>query len=417
LPIPRPSSSSRAVPRHSGPLDPALPRLWIQPHYASFNGLRAIAILLVFLVHFGHYLLPDRYTWFGWIGVDLFFVLSGFLITGILFDSLQDPHYFRNFYIRRALRIFPIFYTFFLLLFLLTPILHLEYDKTLLFFFFYVGNLTLHFIHVNPTIISMHFHGHTIVTNIGHLWSLCVEEQFYLVWPAVIWFVRTRKRLMQICVVASIIVLLLRIYLCVHMHKDLTDEYLIRWSTYTRVDTLLVGAWFALWLRERALSIQQLRKLAYTLLATTVPIFLLFRHMLPGNSIEPFIETFGFTLIALGGAGILLLCLDDSTLLARLLRNRYLYALGAISYGFYFIHHLFLYEVLDLYNEYPAVHRIGPLIPFLVFGVTLLLAKLSFRYLESPFLRMKTRLAPAWVPAPSPHDPELIRLHVSEPRP
>jgi peptidoglycan/LPS O-acetylase OafA/YrhL len=178
------------------------PRSWIKPYYGSFNGIRGLAVLSVFFEHYATYVHLSPLESFSWTGVDLFFVLSGFLITGILYDSLGGPRFFRNFYIRRALRIFPVFYGFFLLLFLLTPLLHLRYDVHLLSFFFYVGNLVTplaDLVHRNPTVIFMHRHGSTFaVCNIGHLWSLCVEEQFYLIWPAVVWFARDRRKLMTI---------------------------------------------------------------------------------------------------------------------------------------------------------------------------------------------------------------------------
>jgi peptidoglycan/LPS O-acetylase OafA/YrhL len=108
-----------------------LPRIWIRPYYASLNGLRAIAVTMVFFHHFDLWGVPGLLN-ATWEGVDLFFVLSGFLITGILFDSLEDPRYFRNFYVRRALRIFPLFYGFFALLFILALFVHLHWDRSLL---------------------------------------------------------------------------------------------------------------------------------------------------------------------------------------------------------------------------------------------------------------------------------------------
>jgi len=401
----------------SEPLDPNLPLVWIRPHYAAFNGLRAVAVFLVFLVHYGNYILPRQLTEYMWVGVDLFFVLSGFLITGILYDSIHDPHFFRNFYIRRALRIFPIFYGFFLLLFILTPILHLAYAHALLFYFFYIGNLALPFTNLdlyNPTVITAVIHGQSINANIGHLWSLCVEEQFYMLWPAVIWLVRSRTRLMNICALVSVAILIERIYLQAHLSPALLDNALIQWSTYTRIDTLLIGAWFALWLREQPLSTLRLRRLAYALFFIPLAILGIRMAMLSTITRNHFVFTVGYTLIALICSGVLLLSLDDTTWLARFLRTRYLNAFGAISYGFYFFHHLFLYELQDLADNYDIVHRFAFIIPFAVFGLTLLLATLSFRYFESPFLRLKSRLAPQWVPAT---DHTLVALHVSEPRP
>src|SRR5947209_2843236 len=88
----------------------------LQSHLPALDGIRGLAILLVMFHHFSF--VDDRYRQagrLGWIGVDLFFVLSGFLITGILYDTKHDPHYFRSFYVRRALRILPLYYAFVLL--------------------------------------------------------------------------------------------------------------------------------------------------------------------------------------------------------------------------------------------------------------------------------------------------------------
>jgi peptidoglycan/LPS O-acetylase OafA/YrhL len=86
-------------------------------YYPALDGLRAVAFIGVFLHHYMS--LP-----YGWAGVDVFFVLSGFLITGILYDTQDEPHRARNFYIRRTLRIFPLYYGVLLFIFLLTPVLH-----------------------------------------------------------------------------------------------------------------------------------------------------------------------------------------------------------------------------------------------------------------------------------------------------
>jgi peptidoglycan/LPS O-acetylase OafA/YrhL len=193
-----PTESAPSIPPHH-------PRTWIRPYYRSFNGIRGLAVLMVFFSHFiwmvkfGRIPLIERFLF---VGVDLFFVLSGFLITGILFDSLEDPHYFRNFYVRRALRIFPLFYGIFLLLLILTPLMHLAYHADMLFGALYIENLTRPWLVFNQTypmqIVLLHHGSRSTVAALGHFWTLCVEEQFYLIWPAVVWFVRDRLTLQRI---------------------------------------------------------------------------------------------------------------------------------------------------------------------------------------------------------------------------
>lgn len=392
-------------------MSPDRPNIWIRSHYASFNGLRAIAVLAVFLAHYGAFWGWQVPQIFLWTGVDLFFVLSGFLITGILFDSLQDPHYFRNFYIRRALRIFPLFYMLFVLLLVLTPALHLVYSPLLWTYALYVGNVVPPFIArgVNLTQIFIGLHGATIpFAPITHFWSLCVEEQFYLLWPAVVCFVRDRKRLMQVCVLFCVLVLALRIYL--------QPGYagLMYGTTYFRIDTLLVGAWVALWLRRRVLTLRQLRIISSLLLIIPSSIFVYMVLRLPFLSIpivlhNRFVVTFGYTLVALAAAGAILFSLDDDNLLSKLLRCKPLYALGTISYGFYLIHMLPFTVLQALATSHP---RWKPVIPIFVFLLTAALATLSFRYLETPFLRLKRTLAPQH---PSADAATPAHLHVSEP--
>src|SRR5262245_1871381 len=151
-------------------------------HVQSLDGLRGIAILLVMLFHFsdnGSDLAPSsvlvdrifhRLSGAGWIGVDLFFVLSGFLITGILFDAKGTPSYFRNFYVRRALRIFPLYYVALVLLLIMPlmvqhrPVPHLA-ARDAGWYFAYLSN------------VKMARAGWPSHTGLAHLWSLSVEEQ------------------------------------------------------------------------------------------------------------------------------------------------------------------------------------------------------------------------------------------------
>jgi peptidoglycan/LPS O-acetylase OafA/YrhL len=371
-------------------------RIWVKSHYKSFDGLRGVAIMMVFACHYmgfwGLYKIGNSF----WVGVDLFFVLSGFLITGILYDSVAGERYIKTFYLRRSLRIFPIYYGFFLLLFVLTPVLHLQYSATILSFVVYVGNLIVPFLDLskeNPTMISVLHHGRLIeVGNVGSFWSLCVEEQFYLIWPAVIWFVRDRVKLMRLCVVVCIAVLVGRILLYRYASAVHVQQLLLSWSTYTRGDTLMIGAWFALYLRGVRLSAIQLRRLAWSLIlpAFTCLAIGTYHWHYPYLFLNPFVITIGFTLIGLVAAGILLLALDEDSLIARLLQWRWLGRLGTISYGFYLYHML----PIGLWQYFAEIHPAWAWsIPVLAFLLTLALATLSFHFVESWFLRLKNRLA------------------------
>jgi peptidoglycan/LPS O-acetylase OafA/YrhL len=395
-------------------VDPNLPRIWIQPHYNSFNGLRAVAVLGVFVAHYGRYWGLELPQYFLWSGVDLFFVLSGFLITGILYDSLQNPHYFRDFYVRRALRIFPVLYALFLLLLLITPLLHLVYSPLLWTYAVYVGNLVFPFqmrTGFDISAIQIVRHGLAVrFTNIHSLWSLCVEEQFYLLWPAIVWWVRDRRRLMQLCVVLCLLVIPLRVFL--HAHYNFF--FLLYESTYTRFDTLLVGAWMALWLRGRALSLRHLQRLSFVLFwVPCIVVIVMVLRVSHGNpnlvQHSRFVTTIGFTLIALAFAGLILRSLDDSSRLSRVLCWKPLNALGIISYGFYVIHFLPMDQLAFFVASHP---RWAPALPVFAFVITVGLATLSFHYLETPFLRLKRVLAPQQLPEDTTAP---VYLHVSEP--
>ena len=161
-------------------------------HILALDGLRGIAILLVVFSHFVSNLrIPaDGWAWplvsiahAGWAGVDLFFVLSGFLITGILVDARGSSTYFKSFYARRALRILPAYYGFLLAIFVVLPLLHLGAGDNYMLARQHQGWYWLHLTNVMMAIGELPGHGPYPSTL---FWSLAVEEQFYLIWPAIV---------------------------------------------------------------------------------------------------------------------------------------------------------------------------------------------------------------------------------------
>jgi peptidoglycan/LPS O-acetylase OafA/YrhL len=386
----------------------------LRPHYPALDGLRGLAVLSVCLTHYCTLAWPalhDVFFW-GFSTVDLFFVLSGFLITGVLLDTRPFPRFFLNFYIRRALRILPVFLFAWAILFLLAIFLHPVWDWYHLSYLVYLGNLYMpagaagyhtdpsYFYYLAPS-------GHRFYATIGHLWTLCQEEQFYLIWPLVIWLIPNRKLLFRLCLAGALAVLALRIYLATHADPRLLAGDLLYYNPFTRFDSHLIGAALALHLRIRVPHISLLRcGIPPTPQATPNPLYLLLPPILifialqitlgrrwPLNHHNPVVSTIGFTLDCIASTGLLLLCLDPATRTARALSHAVPRALGRVSYAFYLFHYL---PFQFFANQRPRLeaHHLLFLIPTVALGVSYLAATLSYRFLEHPILRLKYTLAP-----------------------
>ena len=210
-------------------------------HIPALDGIRGLAILLVTIYRFAgthevgsvpRWLLPILE--FGTHGVDLFFVLSGFLITGILFDAKGEAHYFRNFYARRTLRIFPLYYGALALVLFGLPLLGIGASQ----------------LKLNADTSCLWWYGSNLVMSqtgewnfgaLNHFWSLCVEEHFYLVWPLVI-FACSRQMAMRVCVGAFLFSAGSRVAWILAGGNHAAAEVF----TLFRLDALCAGAWIAL---------------------------------------------------------------------------------------------------------------------------------------------------------------------------
>ncbi len=374
----------------------------IKPFYASFDGLRACAFLAVFSWHMS-LAIPVTRAWlrWGWAGVDLFFVLSGFLITGILLDTAGKPNFFKNFYSRRALRIFPVYFAFWLAVLLLTPLLHFQWNRYVVATAFYFGNFFMpgYYLnhHASPGFIDYVIFGKHMRLFFEHFWSLCVEEQFYLVLPAIIWFVQSRRSLLVICLVGIVATPCLRTTVIHFHHEQLVAEGMY-FPTYARCDSLLTGAALAIWQRIPGnISPVAIRRNSLIVFATSLAILAVDVKFHPYPVGYPIfgsaVCTVGFTLIAFAAGALLVYSLFENTWLSHLLQWKPLRAIGRLSYGMYIYHELLLAPLEPLLIVLKH-HHLVLLYPVIVFGLTLIIACLSFRFLESPFLRRKHYLAP-----------------------
>lgn len=338
------------------------------PHrLPALDGVRAIAVLAVVALHAG------VLSW-GWLGVDLFFTLSGFLITGILLDARDAgcsgwATYAKPFYMRRLLRIVPLAWVFLAILFLVAPALRIVRPVPFaeqIWYWAFLSNAWLGFRSATAWMAA-------------HFWSLAVEEQFYLVWPWLVlalprpWLVRTLKTLLVLAIVARIVI--------VFMHLPPQIGHTYENFTVTRMDGLVAGSLVALCARAEG-GLARYRRRATGWLIACGTLFLLLQIYAPTKQVG-----YIFRYAALAGctASALLLILSSPTgLVSRLLGARWLGWIGARSYGVYVIH---LPIVIWLTaRALPAVAVLAGAL-----GITLALAALSWTVLESRMLALKSR--------------------------
>lgn len=362
----------------------------------ELDGLRGVAILLVFLAHFVAFQLPPQLNsfdgdvqWivrFGWTGVDLFFVLSGFLITGVLLDTKGQPRYWRNYVARRCLRIFPLYYGALVLILIVLPaVTHWSDDRflTLRANQAWYWTYTVNFMEVikGPGSAPL---------NTSHFWSLCIEEQFYLLWPLVVLLV-PRRAILHIAVGAGVFGIAFRWWL-VHSAPDSSAPYIL---TPGRLDGLMIGAVLAV--QQRDGGLERLRPLANRVWRTASALVIglaLWRGM---DYRDPVMAVLGFPAVAAAYGGLLVLALTGpGDRLRRFLSLRPLRSWGKYSYGLYLIH----YPLLGALNQklggrmgtlmWLGSHMPGVVVIALV-GVPLAyaLAWCSYHVYEKPFLSLK----------------------------
>lgn len=392
--------------------------------YIPLDGLRGLAITAVFCFHYR--LIPHSPGEWGWTGVDLFFALSGFLITGILFDSLGEQHYFRNFYMRRALRIFPLYWGLWCVL-IAIMLVQRRFEAGYLLWPAYVGNYLgawalhaglkpLHF-DVLPAVIPVA--REKLGMRLGPYWSLCVEEQYYLCWPLVVWLVarrdpaRRRKRLLALCLAGIAAALALRVGLHWWLPARWVRNDEVYFWTFTRADSLLAGSALALWVRKQPVGESAGRQVGR---AVVLPARSQKAHihldagwaaagtalaigglaladwkwgLFHGVTFAAWMQTWGLTLVAAAACGVLALSLRVGWL-ARALAWKPLAALGRVSYGFY-VFHLLFYDCDRIVMDATKPRVPAVLIHAAVFAWVWLLSWASFRWYETPFLRLKTR--------------------------
>lgn len=368
-------------------------------HVPVLDGIRGLAIIAVLMRHVAYVFVPHGplTRWFlpvfqfGAWGVDLFFALSGFLITGILIDTKSAVNRASSFYGRRILRIFPVYYLTIAVVFVgehLSPWIktaaNLQNLPDHLSYLFYFQNF-----------IPMWHHGQYPESIIGPFWSLAIEEQFYLIWPMVVWRLAPRS-IVKVCAGALCTTLMLRLILVPHF-----GDGMWLWAlTPTRADGLFVGAALAAIFAMKGEFPKPLlagMTTAGGLALGAVAVFVPARELwLTGR----LMAVIGITGLALLCGALIVFCLQyTESPLAKFFQMGWLRSFGKYSYGMYVFHLSIYYGVQALLTTrfgvtYPLPTAYGLLYFFALLGVTYGLAWLSFNFFESWFLGFKRNFEP-----------------------
>jgi peptidoglycan/LPS O-acetylase OafA/YrhL len=338
----------------------------------ALDGFRGVAILLVVLDHLG-FLGAQA----GFVGVDIFFVLSGFLITSLLIAEWQQFQTisFKSFYWRRALRLLPALITmltvFLIYLCFVSPlkmvVQNLRYALEALFYF------------TNwATIMTL---GERANHLFNHTWSLSIEEQFYLIWPAVLFFslrfTRTKTSLLWLVLLGALLSDLVRI---IFVTMDVTNFWRYYCGLDTRADSLLIGCFAGAAISFRLLPRRRWLEIIFKISAAISVVALIFFARQEQELHSAWMYCAGWFLISVCAAAIIVQVVFVKNLLNLCLESSPLVYVGKISYGLYLWH----YPTFYIIKSFHRPHWQCAAVP-IVAALTLI----SYYFIELPFLRRK----------------------------
>ncbi|TDQ19365.1 peptidoglycan/LPS O-acetylase OafA/YrhL [Algoriphagus boseongensis] len=342
-------------------------------YFRELDGVRAFAALMVMFFHFfqtaddGSAVVNflSKIAVFGQTGVSLFFVLSGFLITRILIATRDSKNFFSAFYLRRILRIFPLYYLYLILYYFVLPFVtqsdFADWGQQFWYWFYLQGfPMTFNWPHAGP----------------DHFWSLAVEEHFYLFWPILLFYIHPSH-------ISRIIAVIIAIAICLRLFF-VYQSYETFYFTFTRMDELAMGALIAVLELKNKLSTSYFNRYLASFLLLALPLIGLWVWTSGSGILVIQVVKYNFISISFFCILCIILSSKSDSFLNRFLRNRVLFFLGKVSYGLY-VYHPFVYL---LYATYTPISNV-----FLNFAgsflLTVVIATMSYYSFETPFLKMK----------------------------
>lgn len=362
-------------------------------YFPSLDGLRFFAFFLVFLHHalqnttsqnpIINYLLIILQK-NGWVGVDLFFVLSGFLITILLLEERKQFSNFslRNFWIRRALRIWPLYFLALILGFILIPLILNQFREIRLIN--ELKNQVIYYILFLGNWATVAF-GYSNFKYISHLWTISVEEQFYIFWPLLLLQINNFKKAAIACLSIFLMAILIRFYL-ISIGIQHPGIYT---NTFARFDTLIAGSFLALLYFYKPNVTKFLQKFCnLKIQIITLLLFAIFLYKF--YFFNPYFirnGLFGYSVITIFFVYFTLSALKQKSHFSSFLKFKPFVSLGKISYGLY-VWHILAIDIIYVFlgNLFPNFSK-----PFFGFILTLILGFISYNLFEKYFLTLKQR--------------------------
>ncbi len=366
-------------------------------HVPALDGLRGLAVAFVLVHHLVRFApggalgaLIENVAYAGYVGVDLFFVLSGFLITGILLASREAKDYYPRFLLRRSLRIFPLYFATLAFIFLVfRPVARaLGADPEPI-----VGPVVAYVLYVSNFAIAHAGHFGWRPTDIT--WSLAIEEQFYLVFP---WVVRalSPSRLVRALVVLAGLAIVIRTGLYLALGRDAAVPCYV--LPFCRMDALALGGLVATLEVAPDTRVKRALEGLASVALVVVPVLALTGRL---GQEDPFTMTIGYTIVALAMVGLVVrTSVRPTRALERLFTTSAMTFLGTRSYGIYLFHSLIegavrrLPGLRDVFSETHLRDDVGMSVAFTITSLvlTLIAAQISFVCFEKPVLSLRDRV-------------------------
>jgi len=345
-------------------------------YFPTIDSLRFFAFLFVFLGHISFPVMPGFFANISWYGVELFFLISGFLLTIILTTeyNLTSEIKIRNYFIRRILRIWPLYFTYLamVILYFWINIHSLPDGRRLLGNLFFIDN------------IFSAFYGYNHNKGTPHLWSISLEEQYYVILPFfTLWLLKQKKQMIHVSIIVIFTLLVLSKLIVIYFQFKHPFIYVLPISGECFFFGFILGlGTYNSYLIKRNPLILFFSGIALLMIV----------NLLPSRLVISYNQLLVYLLLALGFGFIFIsIVFGNSRLLNLLFNNKLLIYLGKISFGLYIYHWLILEKMNPFFkNSSSVIQLLGILIIFLI---TVLIAALSYELFEKRFLKLKKGFA------------------------